>query len=613
MILQDLSPRDQVSIFALGKQIGERYGVSNIDELAEKLSISLSTENRNRKELVDRILVKPQKPRKNADEEQFETNAARLVQRLMDETGARQTNNVSPTYAPWFCRLTKDLHTDGIPNTHLERLTGVCRPTLARKREDLYLPPTRDLTEQERRVEKTWLAAPPRARKTLDDFYSYYVKQTGDHGLSRKAMRELLLLFGFRKPRGPAPGNHGVDEKTRWEPHALWAGDGKFVRIRINGKLHQFLWYALVCESTTLLVGSLLSDSESASEVIAALRQGEKNQGRLCIGIVIDNRTTRTDDSALKRYCEERNIEIVRTFPGNAKSNGIIEGNFGIFEQHVGQIDITGANDRELARSFAEQLIEVFTQLRNNNPRRNKGSRSTSVDPLDPAGKRTRKAIQVLARRLEREQTDHERKWALIAAARSHFKPLSEEVTLRLKKSIAHASESELLEAQAAFLAQIAKHRERSYDHRYFLGIIRRKQDRAAKEAYAEAIRAGIKVAVELPEASPSNEQTATNIADVLAELGKILTPLKRILYLQNLVYLLFQLFAENRLHQVWPLVLDQLTKNPLVTHAWQQEIVSYLLERLGPALFHDQATIAPTSIPQTTGHGPPAHYQPVH
>jgi hypothetical protein len=152
-------------------------------------------------------------------------------------------------------------------------------------------------------------------------------------------------------------------------------------------------------------VGSLLSDSESASEVIAALRQGEKNQGRLCIGIVIDNRTTRTDDSALKRYCEERNIEIVRTFPGNAKSNGIIEGNFGIFEQHVGQIDITGANDRELARSFAEQLIEVFTQLRNNNPRRNKGSRSTSVDPLDPAGKRTRKAIQVLARRLEREQT----------------------------------------------------------------------------------------------------------------------------------------------------------------------------------------------------------------
>jgi hypothetical protein len=239
-----------------------------------------------------------------------------------------------------------------------------------------------------------------------------------------------------------------VDAKARWEPHALWAGDGKVVKISINGKRHDFLWYAFADEATTLLVGSVLSDTESAREVIAALESGTQNIGRSSIGIIIDNRTVRTDFGALRDYCNARQIEIVRTFPGNPKSNGIIEGNFSIFENHVSEIKIQGEDDEEIARSVAKEVVEIFTQLRNHKVRHNKGTRAQNDDPLDSDSRDTRNAIQKLAARLETEADESERKWLLIGAAREKFPPLTPSTEERLRKFVAKATDAELAKAR---------------------------------------------------------------------------------------------------------------------------------------------------------------------
>ena len=39
-------------------------------------------------------------------------------------------------------------------------------------------------------------------------------------------------------------------------PHAIWEGDGKLVKIRVNGVDVRWIWYAFVDQETTLLVGS---------------------------------------------------------------------------------------------------------------------------------------------------------------------------------------------------------------------------------------------------------------------------------------------------------------------------------------------------------------------
>lgn len=84
------------------------------------------------------------------------------------------------------------------------------------------------------------------------------------------------------------------------------------------------------------------------------------------------------------RFCKEHGIVVVRTFPGNPKTNGIIEGNFSIFERFVGDLNVSGSTPEEIGRSIATLIIEVFTQLRNHSPRSARGGR-TALDVEDGA------------------------------------------------------------------------------------------------------------------------------------------------------------------------------------------------------------------------------------
>jgi transposase InsO family protein len=597
-MIDGLSPRDIVSIFALSRDISAHYKVTSIDELSKKLEVSLSTEWRNRETIIERLAEKPQRvvtPRKD----EFALDAEKVVQHLMKVTHAIQPNNVSPTYAPWFLSAMKDLHSEGISNTNLAKLTGILRTSLARQRDLSDIVQRRDLTEQELEIEKIWHNSPHRRRNTLQKFYDYYVKISGDHVLKRQELRKILLRLGLRNPRGPKPKNEGVDTKLRWEPHALWAGDGKIVKIIINGKKHEFLWYAFADEATTLLVGTVLSDTESAKEVIAALESGATNVGRRSIGIVIDNRTVRDDLGSLREYCSKHNIEIVRTFPGNPKSNGIIEGNFSIFENHVSEIKIQGSNDADIARSIAKEVVEIFTQLRNQKVRKNKGTRVKNDDPLDAENPDTRSAIQKLAARFEVTGSSFERKWALIEAARQKFINLSEDREGRLRIFVGRATDEELVEAQAAYLAQCAKHPEKNYDHRYFAAIIRNKRDEIAKAAHVEAFAAGCKRQIELPKEDLSDSAMAEALSNTIADICQIKTPLRRRLFLEQFVFFIIILGGTERFHRVWAATLVNLTRNRQVSLSFQQQVIEFLYERIGPKLLTELKLDFPVHVYQ--------------
>jgi hypothetical protein len=207
------------------------------------------------------------------------------------------------------------------------------------------------------------------------------------------------------------------------------------------------------------------------------------------MGIVIDNRLSE-NMPAIKTYLDERGIEIVNTFPGNSKSNSIIEENFNIFDRYIGKVVINGSTTAEQARSIQQLLAEIFTQMKNRKPKRSFSNKTfTEVmeesDPGTPEEQaEARKKIKLLADRLKREQEEpvvSAEKKAAIAQAVLKTSPPSRDV---FEKALQNSRfTADLILGSLAILEQRREqHPEKKYGHAYFGGILRNRADQRAIE-----------------------------------------------------------------------------------------------------------------------------------
>jgi len=130
------------------------------------------------------------------------------------------------------------------------------------------------------------------------------------------------------------------------------------------------MWQCLIDYKTTVLVGGLIGKTETTDNLLEAIKISKIKTGVTPMAIVIDNHLSE-NLPAIRTYLDDWGIEIIKTFPGNAKSNGIIEGNFNIFEKWVGgRVVLECKTAEDFSFSIAQMLTEVFTQLRNNQPRK---------------------------------------------------------------------------------------------------------------------------------------------------------------------------------------------------------------------------------------------------
>lgn len=300
----------------------------------------------------------------------------------------------------------------------------------------------------------------------------------------------LLLRLGFTSPKGIFLNNTGLDKIERFVPHAVWGTDGKLMKIIINGEIFRFVWQCLIDYKSTVLVGGLVGESETTKNLLEAIRGSKKATGTHPMAIVIDGRLSE-NLPAIRTYLDEMGIEIIRTYPGNPKSNGIVENNFGIFEKWVGgQVIINGDTAEELSFSIAEVLTEVFTQLRNNQPRRGLGQK-TANEALAVAPKLSieeesaiREKIQAMANRFRNEQAVpviSERKVEAIKQAIAEVMP-SDVETFRKRLAPSVFTCDLILDAIAIFKKQQAKRPEKKFDHTYFGGILRNLVDQRSVE-----------------------------------------------------------------------------------------------------------------------------------
>ena len=300
----------------------------------------------------------------------------------------------------------------------------------------------------------------------------------------------LLLRLGFTSPKGIFLNNTGLDKIERFAPHAVWGTDGKLMKIVINGEIFRFIWQCLIDYKSTVIVGGLVGESETTENLLDAIRKSKETTGVAPMAIVIDGRLSE-NLPAIRSYLDEMGIEIVRTYPGNPKSNGIVEGNFSIFEKWVGgEVIINGDTTEELSLSFAKVLTDVFTQLRNNQPRRGLGQK-TANEVLAEAPRLSieeestiRSKIQALANRFKNDQAvpiiSEQKAQAIEQAIAVTLPPDAEMFRKRLMPSVFTCDL--ILDAIAIFKKQQAKYPEKAFNHAYFGGILRNLVDQRSVE-----------------------------------------------------------------------------------------------------------------------------------
>ena len=300
--------------------------------------------------------------------------------------------------------------------------------------------------------------------------------------------------MGLRYPRGPGIKDEGLQVKKKFEPHTIWEGDGKQMNIIINGEIYHYCWYAFVDQTTTLLVGSSITNTESSTSFLEGMKKSKNNIGFYAIGVLLDNRLPETELSAVKEFAKEHGITIVRTFPGNSKSNGNIENNFSIFEKFVGDVYIQGSTNDSVAKSVATNIAEIFTQQRNHSERGRLGGRTPS-EACDEAVRpeNRREAVERMRARFEKEDADINKKFKLIETL-LQVKSLSPESIDKVKENLKKFVPNMIIAARASFEAQAAKHPESYYSIEYFWAILRNKQEEMAKQVYNESFRAGIEL-----------------------------------------------------------------------------------------------------------------------
>lgn len=587
-MLANLLPIDKVSILALGKNIAKVEGVSSIADLASKYEIPLMSESRHRQELLAKI----QAPLPESPKGQMPDYLKVLVSELIAQSGVMSQNTQRASYAPWFKSLIIKLkNTYDVKYKILSELLGMSAETLMGFAASLPKIEPAPIDQTSLTVADIWQQAPPKYKKTLDAFWWYLGKQHPNFQISYGQMRQTLINLGCYSPRGPKIKDHG-GVKTPLHLHAIWEGDGKQINIWIHGKLHQFCWYAFVDQRVTLIVGSNLAKTESSENFLKALKNAKDGSGVYAMGILIDNRLADRDLSPIDEFLKEHRIRLIRTFPGNSKTNGMIENNFSIFEKYVGDIRITGSSDEEIAASVAENIIEVFTQQRNYQPRKRLGGASpASVATGAQRPEQQKSMIEILAGRLRREWLDVEQKWFLISDARQYFESLSLEAEEKMKRQLRYYGAATLIAAQASYIAKI-KEGGGPYPSAYFMGIVRNKQQQILKNLYNEQYRASIeKLIAHFP---PEYDETAC--ADmVFSEIKTAAvcsTPAQALLHLEALSWSMVHYAASASLTKLWKKVQDLATRSFAISYQFWQQVNEYLSERIGIFLYAEQSEL---------------------
>ena len=166
---------------------------------------------------------------------------------------------------------------------------------------------------------------------------------------------------------------------------------------------------------------------------------------------------------------------------------------------------------------------------------------------------------------------------------------MSLEAENKIKRQLKHYTAKTLIDTQAAYIAQIAKHPESTYTSAYFMAILRNKQEIKAKKIYNEEYRAGIeKAAIVMPSLIKNEFECANVIFSEIVEAQNKRSPSEILLHLESIAWALVKCHGSSSLTNLWQHVQDAASSSLSVSLDFWQQANEYLSERLGNLLYFD-------------------------
>lgn len=173
-------------------------------------------------------------------------------------------------------------------------------------------------------------------------------------------IRRVLVICNVLPRKGrKGPRYRGSTERR--EPGSILVTDGKTVEVvsTKSGVIRQYTWQAMVDQATACHTARVVTDTECAAGVKAAFDASCRFMGKAPLAMVHDNKPIH-QEAGLKEHVEKTTVMIEAT-PGRAENKAVVEGEFGKFEQQVGEIYLDDSNLETLNQSAVSEVIRAYT------------------------------------------------------------------------------------------------------------------------------------------------------------------------------------------------------------------------------------------------------------
>ena len=186
--------------------------------------------------------------------------------------------------------------------------------------------------------------------------------------------RVLVICNVLPLKQHKAPRYRGSTERT--QPGSILVTDGKTVGVvsTKTGVISEYNWQAIVDQATACHTASVVTGTECAAGVKAAFEGSCRFMGKAPLAIVHDSKPI-YQEAGLKDLVEKTTLLIEAT-PGRAENKAVVEGEFGKFEQQVGDIYLDLNNLESLKKSAVSEAIRAYTAGVNHAGRAELGGKS---------------------------------------------------------------------------------------------------------------------------------------------------------------------------------------------------------------------------------------------
>jgi transposase len=342
---------------------------------------------------------------------------------------------------------------------------------------------------------------------TLEEFVNHYNSLYEDAPLDRRTITRILQAAGLYTPEPRSVRKEDYHGKfTVYFPGAQVAVDGKETTVHFTGESEESVTVVkevAIDIASKAIVGDVLrhhEDAEGVERVVVKARE----ECESLLAVLADNRSSNTAAQAQAAMEEHSELGPIFTFPYHARTNGYLEGFFGLFSRIVGRIEIDDTSRVTLARSIVELVWRIVICLYNRSPQEDLGFKGPAeylktYTVLPREVEKARKGLADQQQRSRQSRGPHPRLSdsvfrALVARILTEHQFEGVELDHALE-SLVHYDQNVIESASCAFSAYSQRDgfQESKRTFAYFMGIVKNKQkavDEDRRNAAADVLRA---------------------------------------------------------------------------------------------------------------------------